>query len=72
MSTDSTVNYLDPRGGAKIACRQDIYIRRYMLECSWHEGKFDIRSGQPCSLPCTEPLRTLPVGIADGEVFIEV
>jgi p-cumate 2,3-dioxygenase ferredoxin subunit len=47
-------------------------LEGYIVECSWHAGKFDIRSGQPCSLPCTEPLRTFPVSIADGEVFIEV
>lgn len=47
-------------------------LEGYIVECSWHEGKFDIRSGQPCSLPCTEALKTFPVTVADGDVFIEV
>jgi p-cumate 2,3-dioxygenase ferredoxin component len=57
-------------GSASLSDEGD--LEGYIVECSWHAGKFDIRSGQPCSLPCTEPLRTFPVSIADGEVFIEV
>ena len=47
-------------------------LEGFIVECSWHEGKFDIRTGQPCALPCTEPLKTYPVVVEDGDVFIEV
>jgi nitrite reductase/ring-hydroxylating ferredoxin subunit len=47
-------------------------LEGYIVECSWHEGKFDIRTGEPCALPCTEPLKIYPVVIEDGDVFIEV
>jgi p-cumate 2,3-dioxygenase ferredoxin subunit len=47
-------------------------LQGYIVECSWHEGKFDVRTGTPCSLPCTEALKTFPVTLEGGAVFIEV
>jgi p-cumate 2,3-dioxygenase ferredoxin subunit len=44
----------------------------YMIECTWHNGKFDIRTGAPCALPCTEALRTFPVVIEGSDVFVDV
>ncbi len=57
-------------GNASLSDEGD--LQGYIVECSWHEGKFDVRSGQPCSLPCTEALKTFPVTIDGGAVFIEV
>ena len=37
-----------------------------------HNGKFDIRTGEACALPCTEALRMFPVTVAGAEVFIDV
>jgi p-cumate 2,3-dioxygenase ferredoxin component len=71
-------------GDAEFYCTQDLCthgnaslsdegdLQGYIVECSWHEGKFDIRSGRPCALPCTEALKTFPVIVADGAVFIDV
>ncbi|HKT73194.1 MAG TPA: non-heme iron oxygenase ferredoxin subunit [Steroidobacteraceae bacterium] len=56
-------------GNASLAGEGD--LEGYIVECSWHEGKFDIRTGQPCALPCTEPLKTFPVAVEDGEVFLK-
>jgi p-cumate 2,3-dioxygenase ferredoxin component len=44
----------------------------YVIECTWHEGRFDIRDGKPCALPCTVPLRIFPVTIERGELFIDI
>lgn len=57
-------------GNASLSDEGD--LQGYEVECSWHEGKFDIRSGQPCKLPCTEALKTFSVIIDGGSVFIEV
>jgi nitrite reductase/ring-hydroxylating ferredoxin subunit len=56
-------------GNASLADEGD--LEGYIVECSWHEGKFDIRTGQPCALPCTEPLKTFPVIVAGGEIFLQ-
>lgn len=42
----------------------------FVIMCSWHDGAFDIRDGAIKSRPCTEPLKTYPVTIRDGAVFI--
>jgi p-cumate 2,3-dioxygenase ferredoxin subunit len=57
-------------GNASLSDEGD--LQGYIVECSWHEGKFDIRSGQPCALPCTEALKTFPVVVDGGAVFIDV
>jgi p-cumate 2,3-dioxygenase ferredoxin subunit len=44
----------------------------YIIECTWHNGKFDVRTGEACALPCTEALRTFPVTKDGGDVFIDV
>jgi nitrite reductase/ring-hydroxylating ferredoxin subunit len=56
-------------GNASLADEGD--LEGYIVECSWHEGKFDIRSGQPCALPCTEPLKTYSVIVEGDEVFLQ-
>ena len=42
----------------------------HVVECSWHNGGFDVRTGEACAMPCTDPLRSWPVQIVDGQVCI--
>jgi nitrite reductase/ring-hydroxylating ferredoxin subunit len=42
------------------------------VECSWHFGSFDVRSGEPTASPCTEPLRTYRATVEGGQVYVEV
>src|SRR5258705_6504576 len=44
----------------------------YVIECTWHEGKFHIRTGLPCALPCTVALKSYPVVLQDEDVFVEI
>lgn len=44
----------------------------YVIQCTWHDGKFDVRTGEPCALPCTEALRIFAVTLDGGDVFIDV
>ena len=57
-------------GAASLSDEGD--LNGYVIECTWHEGRFDIRTGQPCALPCTVPLKAYPVVLQDEEVFIEI
>lgn len=36
------------------------------IECPFHGGRFDVRTGEARRFPCTEPLQTYPVRV-DGE-----
>jgi 3-phenylpropionate/trans-cinnamate dioxygenase ferredoxin subunit len=41
------------------------------IECPLHNSMFDLQTGEPTSLPATEPVQTYPVTVDDGSVFIE-
>jgi len=40
------------------------------VECPRHGSEFDIRSGEPDSLPATRPVPTYSVEIDDGVVYV--
>jgi p-cumate 2,3-dioxygenase ferredoxin subunit len=42
------------------------------VECSFHFGAFDIKSGKPVAMPCEVALRTYPVEIIDGFIHVSV
>ena len=48
------------------------YLEGYIIECTWHEGKFDIRDGSVVAMPCEIPLKVYPVTVKDGDVCITV
>jgi nitrite reductase/ring-hydroxylating ferredoxin subunit len=48
------------------------YIDGDVVECNFHNGQFNIRTGEVVSPPCMVPVKVYPVVVADGKVFIEV
>lgn len=42
----------------------------HVIQCTWHNGKFDIRTGEVLALPCPVALRTYEVSVRDGNVFV--
>jgi p-cumate 2,3-dioxygenase ferredoxin subunit len=51
---------------------EDGELDGFVIECTWHGGRFDIRTGDFLSMPCTEPLKVYPVTVEGGEIFISV
>ncbi len=51
---------------------EDGILDGQIVECSWHFGRFDVTTGEPCASPCTIPLKTYRVEIVDGIVSVEV
>jgi p-cumate 2,3-dioxygenase ferredoxin component len=41
-----------------------------IVECTWHFGTFDVTTGSPLTSPCTVPLKTFPVEVVDGVVYV--
>src|SRR6266481_9916711 len=41
------------------------------VECNFHQGVFNIRTGAVVQPPCIVPVRTYPATVEDGAVFIE-
>ncbi|WP_418316267.1 non-heme iron oxygenase ferredoxin subunit [Piscinibacter sakaiensis] len=48
----------------------DGFLEGYEIECPMHQGRFDIRNGQPACAPVTEAIRSYPVKIEGGRVFL--
>lgn len=42
------------------------------LECVFHGAKFDVRTGKAVQLPAIKSVRTFPVEVRDGEIFVDV
>ncbi len=47
------------------------YIDGDVVECNFHNGQFNIRTGEVMSPPCMVPVKTYPVTVIDGRVTIE-
>ncbi len=41
------------------------------IECPFHQGRFDIRTGAPAAAPCTLALKTWTAHVIDGRVLID-
>lgn len=50
----------------------DGFLDGHEIECPLHQGKFDVRSGKAMCAPLTTDIRTYPVKIEDGFVFVAV
>ena len=48
------------------------YLDGHIIECDFHNGAFDIRSGEVVAPPCMIPLRTYKTVTENGRVIIEV
>lgn len=43
-----------------------------VIECNFHGGQFNVRTGEVVGPPCMEPVKTYTVTVEDGVVFIDV
>ncbi len=65
FATDNTCSH----GQAELC---DGFLEGYEIECPMHQGRFDIRTGQPACAPVTEAIRSHPVKIEGGRVFLAI
>lgn len=54
--------------GAARLC--DGFLDGHEIECPLHQGKFDVRNGRPTCAPATEAVRSYPVRIENGRVYL--
>lgn len=48
------------------------YVEKGCVECPLHQGFFEIRTGKAMDGPPTEPLKTFPLKIEAGTIFVKV
>lgn len=49
----------------------DGYVENCQVECPFHQGRFDIRTGMPTEAPCEVPIKTWTPVVEDGVVYID-
>jgi 3-phenylpropionate/trans-cinnamate dioxygenase ferredoxin component len=42
------------------------------VECAMHWGRFDLKTGQACGLPALLPVKSYPVTVTGGRVYVTV
>ena len=47
------------------------YIEDDIVECNFHNGQFNIKTGEVVAPPCTIPIKTYKTVVENGKVFIE-
>jgi naphthalene 1,2-dioxygenase ferredoxin component len=48
------------------------FLEGHEIECPLHQGKFDVRDGRALCAPLTENIRSYPVRIEAGRVFVQL
>ncbi len=48
------------------------FIDGDIVECNFHQGQFNIRTGEVVLPPCFVPVKTYPAVVCDGKVCIDV
>jgi len=48
------------------------YIDGDIVECDFHNGAFNIKTGEVAAPPCMIPVRTYPATVSGGKVYIVV
>ncbi len=56
-------------GNAKLC---DGFVEGHMVECPFHQALFDVRDGSVGCGPATEPVKSWPVKIEDGRVYLDL
>ena len=46
------------------------FLEGHEIECPLHQGKYDVRTGQHTCAPVTEAIRSYPVRIEGGRVWL--
>ena len=47
------------------------YIEGDIVECNFHNGQFNIKTGEVVAPPCMVPIKTYKTVVENGKVFIE-
>ncbi len=50
----------------------EVFADECEIECTKHGSTFDLRSGEPRSLPATKPVAVYPVRVDGGDVVVEL
>lgn len=55
-------------GGASLSDEGE--LRGHVIECAWHNGTFDVRTGAALTLPCRTPLPTFTTKVENNRLYV--
>ena len=70
FNVDGQFYATDDRCSHGDASLSDGFLEGCVVECPFHAGTFDVCTGKALGYPATESLRTHPIRIEDGNVFV--
>lgn len=48
------------------------FLEYGVIECPRHSGRFDVKTGDPLGAPVCDAIKTFPVKVENGSVFVQV
>lgn len=48
------------------------FLEGEVIECNFHQGKFNVRTGEVVAPPCMIPIKTYKTVVDSGRLFIEL
>lgn len=48
------------------------FLDGHQIECPRHGARFDVRDGRALRMPAVSPVKTYPVRLDGGQIFVEV
>lgn len=48
------------------------WVEGFEICCPVHDGRFDVRTGEARCFPATDPIKTFPSQVRDGEVWADL
>ena len=63
------INNLCSHGNAKLC---DGFVEGHQVECPFHQAMFDVRDGTVSCGPAIDPVKSWPVKIEDGRVYLNL
>lgn len=56
----------------QLAILTDGFFEADVVECPFHGGSFNVRTGAALEFPCKTPLRTYPITAVGEDLYIEI
>jgi nitrite reductase/ring-hydroxylating ferredoxin subunit len=48
------------------------FLEGEVIECNFHQGCFNVRTGEVVAPPCMIPIKTYPAAVENDTIFIEI
>ncbi|OZM72277.1 bifunctional 3-phenylpropionate/cinnamic acid dioxygenase ferredoxin subunit [Amycolatopsis antarctica] len=72
FNADGEIYAIDDTCSHQDASLADGFLEGCFVECPLHAALFDLRTGMPSCLPAKKPVRTHPVFVEDGTIYVHV